>query len=408
MALVSMALPASFFREWQTPKFLNATLSLYILLGMAALFFGLMLTAGHAARGGQVTLRFSSRQVEYLKRAYRVLFTLTVAGYILWIASAALRGANLSDLSAVLQRQEGAIGSLKETSSPISGLTTLTQFGPVAVAIGVLLRRTGSGYGHGIVWMVLLAGVRTVFYAERLALVEVAIPLVLVVALTTQTQSRWRPFVRGAPLILAPAIWALFAVSEYARSWIYFQSTTAMPFYEWVTARLLGYYVTAFNNSALFATSHEHIASVPYFSVQMFWNAPGIGGVLSPPVIWGIPADSWWQYLLQVNANPALNSQGSFLVTFGELGMIGLVMFWLVVGLILGAIFSAMTKGSVPALLAYCTLFIGVLELSRFIYWTQGRAFPVVVALVVIALTFKRVRIVQGESTLSRRGTLRS
>lgn len=392
MAALSIALPASAYAVWGSPKFLDPTLSMMLLVGLAATFFGITLTSGHAARGGSVTLHFTDEQIGFLSRAYKVLLALTLVGYALWIGSAVSQGATFSDLSAVLSRQEGALSTLKDASAPIAGLTTLTQFGPLAVTVAVLLRRLRNRGGSGIVAILLLSAVRTVFYAERLALLEVLVPLILAFALTTGNTSKWRGLIRAAPLLIAPLIWMLFAISEYARSWVVYQRVTSAPFYDWVTLRLVGYYTTSFNNSALFASLHEHSGSVvPYFSVEAFWNAPLISAVVSPPSIMGIPAESWWNYVLTAHANPELNSVGSFLVTQGEFGTVGMILFWFTAGMLLGAIFSAMTKGSLPALLAYSGLFIGILELSRFIYWTQGRATPIILGVLVLAFGYQQM-----------------
>lgn len=395
MALISITLDESVYSMWRVRKFLEGDMSLTLMFGVVALILGVIIGSGMKARGGSATLRFSARQVKYLRRGYRVMFTLALVSYVFWIGSAISQGVSLGDLISVVDREAGAIGELKSNARPIGGLTTMTQFAPVIAVIGLLLQRLGAG-GRAWILLVLLAGVRTMFYAERLALIEILIPVMLVAALTVKPESKWRGLARVAPIIGGPLVWAVFAMSEYTRSWVYYQTLTPLPFTEWVSARLAGYYVTAFNNSAILTMSHSGSHADPYFSVPAFWNAPGA------PVhsgVFGLAPEEWWAYTLKTTANPEFNNPGSFLVTYAEFGLLGMLAFWLVLGLVLGGLYSSMTKGSIPALIAYAVAFVGILELPRFIYWTQGRATPMLIALAVIALTYPRARKVPTPKT---------
>jgi hypothetical protein len=377
------------YAEWRVPKYLAGDLPLVLAILMTSFFLGIILGSGMAAKGGTVTQTFTPLRVRYLKRAYRILFMLAVLGYLLWFGSAIAQGISVNDLLGVLNRQEGAIGTLKENSRPIGGVTTMTQFGPLAVAIGVLLRKLGVG-GRSYWWFFLLAGVRAMFYAERLALIEVAVPLIIISALTVSPERRGSGWIRLAPILAVPVIWTVFAAFEYTRSWVYYQTITPLPFMDWVSLRLAGYYTTSFNNSALMVEAMKGGNDLPYFTVDGFWNAPFISTLMPYPGRLGMPASDWWAGMLKQYANPEFNNTGSFLVSYAEFGLFPAVAIWLVLGIVVGAIFSRMTKGSVPALLAVSTLFVGILELSRFTYWTQGRAFPVLLALVIIALTYPR------------------
>lgn len=392
MALLSISLDRKTYANvWRAPKFLTDDLSSTLTLGIIITLFGILLTGAMAIRSGGAVLRFDARQLRYLKKAYKTLFVLTLIGYALWGGMALVQGVGLGDLVAVLDRQESAISNLKAKIRPVAGLTTLTQFGPVAVVLGFLLRKLRAG-GRSYILIVLLSLSRGVFYAERLAIIEVIIPLILVAAITVDRRSRWRKIVPIAPVLIAPLVWAIFAISEYTRSWVYYQQTTDMPFAQWVTYRLLGYYTTSFNNSALFAQAHESTHAPAYYTVNAFWSAPGISSLTTHPGLNDIPASEWWPYVLERHSNPEFNNVGSFLTTYAEYGPILWGLFWLAFGLALGAIFTALSKGSLPALLAYSALFVAILELSRFIYPSLGRATPILIALIVIALTYPRAK----------------
>lgn len=386
--LAAIVDPSTYLLEWGTYKFFDSEAVTRLALGVGALLLGTAFMSGLARRGGRTTITFTETQLDYLRRAYLVTFQLTVVGYALWVGSALMQGVGFGDLAAVVGREGGAISSLKERSRPIGGLTTLTQFGPVAVVLGYLLRKLGRAK-RGYWILVLLAAGRMMFYAERLALLEVLIPMLLVASLTVRPGDRWRRTLRAGPILAGPLLWAVFAASEYTRSWVYYQRISDAPFAEWVSTRLLGYYATSYNNSALFLDSHV-AGSPPWFSLNALWNAPLLSTLMPAPLIGNMAPSDWWRSVLTSRSNPEFNNVGSFLTTHAEVGLVGSLVFWLIVGMILGRVFTNMTRGSLPALLALPTLFVGLLELPRFIYWTQGRATPLLLALVVISLTYPK------------------
>lgn len=390
MALISAAVPADTYgATWGVRRFLTGDLSQLLFICIGTTLLGILFTSGMAARGGSTKLLFSSQRLAYLKRAYRILFFLTLLGYLLFFAFAFIQGVSLSDLAAVLQRDDLAIYRVKSQAQTIPGLTTMTQFGPIAAILGYLLHKMGY-VGRGYIFIVILSCVRVVFYSERLALIEVLVPLILVAALTVDRNSKVARMINFAPAIIVPIIWAVFAASEYIRSWVHYQFTTDVPFLEWVTLRLFGYYTTSFNNSALFMQAYEGTEALPYYTVGVFWNAPILSSILSHPGIAGVEADKWWSLTLKNYSGLEFNNQGSFLTAYAELGPVFGILFWLAVGLSLGAMFTKLSEGSVPGLLAFTTMFIGLLELPRLIYWTEGRAFPVILALFVIAYCYPR------------------
>jgi hypothetical protein len=407
-AVVAIVLPAESYRIWDVQKYLDPEKSSWLLIFILCLIVGMALVAGRAVRSGAVILDLSSQQVRYLRKAYRILFGLTLLGYVFWSASAILQGVGLSQLQDVISLQSGAIGELKASSRPIGGVTTLTQFGPVVVVLGAILHEFGLTKRWFLV-IAALAAFRALFYAERLALIEVALPLLIVSALIAlgRREGRFRGAIQLAPLVAGPGIWAFFAMLEYTRSWVYYQTLVSQPFVEWVSLRLLGYYVTSFNNSAMFNMAMPP-GNVPYFSALFFWNAPGVDKVLDEPIISGVQASNWWWYLLNSDGNVAFTNSGSFLVIDGEFGHLFGVLYWLGLGAIVGLIYVGMRRGSVPALLTYCALFTALLELPRFMYWVEGRSVPIVLACLVIAATYPKSAEFalksQGQSRLSATG----
>lgn len=383
--------PASTYRQqWGTSKYLVDSAPWLAASGLAAIVVGVAFTSGLKRKGGRVTIQLTERQIDFVRRTARVTFALTLLGYVFWAGVAASQGVGVGDLAAVLGRQEGAIQALKARSRPVGGLTTFTQLGPVAVVASFVLRRLGRG-GRGIyVTVIALALMRTIFYAERLALLEVMIPLVAIACLTTRATGAKRAAVWSLPVLALPATWGVFAASEYTRSWVYYQTVVPMGFVEWSITRLLGYYATAWNNSALFFDQFTAMSPTPapYYTLWGFWEMP----LVSAPTYGGTDPQSWWAGTLLMRANPEFNNLGGIVPVLAEFGpLVGLALL-VTLGAILGAVFAAMTRGSLPALLALPTLLVGVMELPRILYWTQGRAVPIILALLVIGFAYPKAR----------------
>lgn len=384
MALISVTLPEEAYATWEVRKFISGDLAVVLLLLFLCLAVGVLFASGISPRARRVDIYLTHDRLRMLNRAYGLLIALALVGYLVWAASAVAQGVGVSNLLAVLGRSQGAIGELKANARPIGGVTTLTQFGPIAIALNIILWRAGIRHLPGFVFLIVAATARVFFYAERLALIELIIPAALVAAMIVSSQPRWRRRVALAPVFGVPVVWGIFAMSEYFRSWVYYQENTNVPFEEWVSLRLIGYYVTSFNNSALVAQGYESYSALPWFSLQWFWNFPGVESLFQHPGIAGYPADAWWTQTLINNANYNFTNTGSFLTTYAEYGLAGAMLIWLLTGLALGGLFNALSRGNIPALLLYTALFVGVLELPRMIYWTLGRSTPVIIAALVM------------------------
>lgn len=382
-AALAFALGEGIYREWGADKYLSQSMLVTIAIGLSSLLAGILL-GSRGALPGATHFLLSRTDVKALTSAFTLLLLLTVLGYTFWLLSALANGVTLSDLSLVLSRELGAISALKRMAPPIGGLTTLTQFGPMAAAVGFLLWRTHSR-GPLFLVVVALAGVRTVFYAERLALIEVLIPIAIiwiVLELSGKVSKFW---VAILPMIGVVTFLALFAVSEYYRSWIFYESRTDRGFIEWILHRVLAYYGTAYNNSALLALNYPSDSPTPYFSIPALWSAPGMGAVLGAPVMAGQSPDDWWTGTLAA-ANPEFNNKGSFLIVETELGVAWSVLYWVVIGVAIGWLYFRARRGALIGLLGYSVTTIGLLEVPRILYYGEGRFIPVLASIVLLGI----------------------
>jgi hypothetical protein len=148
--------------------------------------------------------------------------------------------------------------------------------------------------------------------------------------------------------------------------------------------RLGAYYATGYNNAVLIDDFGTETA-VPYYPLEWLWNFPVVSAVTSHEQVAGLSEGGrGLGSLLRERANPQFNNPGGLLIPLFEFGVVGAVLFWLAAGSLLGAAYVRFRDASLPAVLIYPILVVGTLEIPRFIYWTQGRAFPAIVAALVL------------------------
>ncbi|WP_229074097.1 hypothetical protein [Actinoplanes sp. DH11] len=351
-------------------------------------------------------LTVSDGSLDRLEKLTRILFWLAMAGYLVWFGLAVLQNGP-SFLT-------GGSGAQKAVTVP--GITTLTQVGPFVIAACTLLHRLGRPHPVMLVLTLVLGAIRVVANSERLALLELLMPLAVVLALL--------PRVRGArvpgpkkrwPSGLAFLGWSgaglgallgFFALSEQSRSWSFYASRTDQTLLGFSADRLQAYYATATNNGALYLHGLSPDLIRPETTLQFLWEFPVLGGAFR--AMSGGDRTSGtdlWRAYLDAHSNPEFNNPSALLPIFGELRLLAPVLLVLV-GVVLGRVYRNACAGSPAALLGYAVAAIGLLELPRFFYYGQGRAFPLVVVCLLAAMYLRAPRRSAAEAPTQQTSTL--
>ncbi|QOV98104.1 oligosaccharide repeat unit polymerase [Rhodococcus pyridinivorans] len=373
---------------WRVPKYVDNDYALLAAISGVAFLIGLALIQIRRMPTRQLEIYVGSNIIRVAQKSARVTFWIAILGYIFWVVAALRQGAGIQQVQAVLNFQEGSVGDLKRVSVPVGGLTTLTQLAAISVTLRFFLIRVGI---RDRVWelyvLLALSVMRAFFYGERLALIEVAVPIVILLVVVSQAQRKAAggTFVRAVlPVLAVPALWSVFAIFEYSRSWLAYRLTTDKTFFEYITDRLLGYYITSINNSSLYHQKLVGLTHDPLFSFPAVWDSPVVGQLLGPAVVSGTGVRSWWSATLASRGNPEFNNAGTFLVVDADIGTFGSVVYWMVLGILIGLAYYKMRTGRLAGLLAYATVFLGLLELLRIIYWVQGRFVPTLIGIVIV------------------------
>jgi len=400
VALGAFLIPDSMYRTyWYTPKFFNAH-ELWITLACIGMFsLGSWASSSRRLHPASHTDHDWMRNVpwRFVERAFNACFYCSLLAYVIWAAAAISRGANLQLAMGVLHGDKGASYVMKEVyMGTVSGVTTLTQLAMAAMVLGVML---GVTHGWQRVWLkfamlFLVTLVRALMNSERLALMELFVPAVVLfvrlgVMESARIRERFWPVLRMIPVLGYSCLLVMFGASEYFRSWINYYAGGDRSFWEFVSLRLLGYYVTALNNGALLIQRIEPTGA-PFFTLHFLWRFPFLNSLMETLypnfALASVENDPYMAYL-KVEANAEFNNGGGLLEPIMDFGFVGCLVYWLLAGLLAGLIYRWFQQKKMAGLLLYPATFVGVIELSRIIYWAEGRVVIPQLALCFVALT---------------------
>lgn len=314
-----------------------------------------------------------------------LFFLFTLFGYLMWFFSMYQHGFSLTMLSSVLMGEQGAVFDLKRNYlTKIAGVTSFTNFSIpfmiLAVYYNTQYRR--KAVKIMILIVVCLAVFRGVFFSERLAILEVLVPSLLITFMHRIKQRKRLKFVSIYPIVIVIGIAVLFAIGEYFRSWINYYNNVYPSYWDFITTRFFGYYVTALNTGSLYINEFG-LASLPapYFSVNWLWKFPLMGGTYEN--LWHLDPEAKFQNMLELSGNPEFNNPSGVLLPYHDFGLVGGITFWLLMGIVSGAFYSFFTKGYTLGLLFYPIWILGLTEVPRYLYFSSGRSFPTWIALLV-------------------------
>lgn len=328
----------------------------------------------------------SSERLKVLRSAETLAFRLTILGYVLLGALGVVRGATPSLLINAVVSQDNYTGQLKTVFAPVAGVTSLTQVGIAYVVIaGVLLCH---GRSTTLIWRLLIVLVlgllRSYLLTERLALLELIVPLIAIGATWLRRRPRRGGWLPLAPVLALPVLLVVFGAFEYSRSWQFYRGRTTQSFPLFVVNRLAGYYATSYNNGAL-QLDHSVSGRLPYSSIEAFWTAPGVAQLNLYHLLAGQNGSDLLNTTLAQYGNPEFNNPGGLAVPILDFGTVGGLAFFLVAGVVIGLAYRSWRSANPLGLLIYPVVFTGLLELPRYLYWTQGRVFPALVFLLATA-----------------------
>lgn len=397
ISLVAYLVPESDYREnWRTPKAFNAAAFGLCVAVATAFSAGCLLASlinagfslGHRIAPGARDVRLGQRGLRIL---FAVAFVATIAGYTIWFGSI-LRVGGTGMLTNMLTGGYGASDKVKTivTESTILGVSKLAQLG-----MGTALLGTYLGFAQGwhkvrarLALLLSVAALRAFFLSERLALLEVVLPsVILMIRLVGfgRPGSALRRFLIVAPVVGIVGLYGLFTFTEYFRSWSSPFAHRRTELLSFSMLRLLGYYVTALNNGAIEwqALGALHF---PYSTMSGLWKFPVVGGPLQRALGGTNPPSGEVRLALSTaEGNPELNSPSGIFVVFTDFGVAGALLYFAMLGCGAALLYGSYRRGSAAGIFLYSFLFVGLTEQLRNIYISEDRALPTWLLLLCVA-----------------------
>ena len=406
LALVPFSVAAYFFTNeqytiyWRAGRFFDEG-DLAFTLGCAAVFLAGGLLARLLPAGGTNVEwgKLSARELHFLLRIFQLGSILTIFGYVIWFGIAIRNGMSMDMIKDLVTGESGAAYQTHTMLTTVPGVTTATQFAMAVFIIGTIL--FFNGMRRKVVgWLVIIlcfAILRNISHNERLAITEIAVPTVCLVAYYCRRQLA--RFLRGVQSLLWPIVgllffYLLFTASEYGRAWTTFYRDEGVynSIWEFTSIRLIGYYVTALNNGSLC----YHIGGsydLPEATFHWFWRFPLIGPWFH--ALFSHNQKEAMYALLISDANPEFNNIGTPFDMALDWGEFGACLYFFFAGIAVFYFYRRFLRGNIAGLLVYPFLYTGLLEIARASYWPNSRAFPSWALLVLAIYGLRKIRIKQ-------------
>lgn len=319
----------------------------------------------------------SIEKCNVLSSLCRTLFYLTIIAYIIWFVNfSLLYGAN-SLLTFLRPMELVAMSSqFHYNAGHISGLTTMTQFGVVVCPMSVFLYKLTQKilYKKMILILFFLAVIRALLFSERLAIMELVIPIFCTISATI----KYKTYYNFVPLFALFFLLGFFAVFEYFRSWlIFYQNVYDGSYFSFVVDRLFGYYSLAINTECT-AIEFNTSSFFPTSILEWAWKIPVIKEIPSLFLVQRNSVDLFDGYL-----NEEFNNPGGILVGIKDFGYLGLF-FTCFLGYISGKFYKAFRQGSLIGYLLYPIFFLCIADLPRYFYLGNPRSFYVIIGMFLI------------------------
>ena len=318
-----------------------------------------------------------------------ILGSVTLFAYFYWFRQI------LFSPSTLLGVLTGSIVMGRDQLSATAGVSSLANFMPAFFSlISYLLATNPERVSKKLRGLAIILVALTVFrvfvWAERLALIELAVSVAVPVlcALIHKNPSRWKKLAFFLPLIALPLLILYFGVAEYFRSWQSDFYRGKLPFWEFVLGRFGSYYYTSLNNGVGMLETQKW-PTYQFENVLMFMHkAPWLIGAI-------------FRYYMELNG-PSLslflnryadlefnNPSGLYSVVF-DVGIPWSLIYFSVIGFFSGVMYRSLLAGQARGVFFYPLCFVMLLEVYRYPYFGTSRAFTTIIGVFLALFLLKR------------------
>jgi len=359
--LIYLSIPHKVFEKWYgSPKLMSID-DVGIVLYFVLLIIGFSISA---YVGEKIKLPIFRIRKTVPLWYIRLGLLISILAYIIWFLAAFKRAGSVESLISIYLVDPFFVKENYMKTLP--GITTLTQVSVMAIPFMVCFYRLEIIDKILVIIIVIFAMIRSFVYSERLALLEIIIPMGYVFLLKKNVTLKM--FVKYF-LVTLVGIIAFFVINEAFRSFRYKNVESI-----WMEGiiRLLGYFLTALNNSILYIS--EYSFEMPtYHTFQMIWKFPLFDHLYYK--VWKTIIPNTPVILYREGLNPEFNNINIIGTMVSDWGFLGAFLIINTIGIISGIIYRLSSKSRF-FLAIYSLWFVGLLEFMRISYFFDTRLFP--------------------------------
>jgi len=374
LAIPSEQFPPLFGQPSFLTDFTRGVAVLYLAIWLAIFVFAVPMRSVSTA-----SISLDWRAQQWLHRSVRTIAIVTFGAYLTWGVIALARGLTIDAVRSLLAGDPGTMYVLRyQYFESLGGVTTWMQLGALLAPLAILrAKATGRSARAILVWLFALALVRALLNSERLALIEITVSTLLAYLILRPAAPR---ILRRWPTAIALiaggwlGLVILFAGFEFFRSWTSAQATYEGGFWSYAVSLLLGYYATALNLAA--------------FDINMLGGRPQLASLFDGNLYEQLFGPSAIAGAQRAYGLETFTNRSGLLSPLAALGLFGGALLFIAIGILLATLARRTARGDVVAFATYCASAVGILEIVRIFYFGSSRFAPVIIAALVLWLSW--------------------
>jgi hypothetical protein len=331
----------------------------------------------HAAYPSADRFRRANGDGGSIRKEAIILGLIAFGAQWLWIARMIINEGIGPLIRLVLVEQDFQTFKLQVVNkSMIAGVTSFTQLGMIAAALYAVYVFGMQKKGSAWIWlMILFPGVlRGMFFSERLALMEVLIPIV-VIAMTFNKIKLTLTKV----ILSAVAFVGFFSIAEGLRSYSYYSNNgfEGEGVYSYGLGRFLDYITSSVNHSVAMVDLSGQVFAFPSLLFNGWLNLLSMF-VPSTALNAFLHADqarqAYASVKLSIYSAPDYTNMGFFGSIFADSGYL-YILYAILYGVIIGLAYKGLRRFELGWLAVFPIIFISLMESYRIPYLFETRAF---------------------------------
>jgi hypothetical protein len=331
-----------------------------------------------------------------------ILATIAMVAQLLWVGRMIMQE-GLSSLIhlLVIDHNFAAFKDDVVNRTTLSGVTTLTQLGMIASGMYAFYVFGLKNKGSFRLWLfILFPGIlRGMFFSERLALIEVVIPILIMAIFFGKIRLTVAKIALGAVSFLI-----FFSLAEALRSYAYYAKNGLANYgmYSYGIDRFIDYISSSVNHSMAMVDLSGRMTGFPtlmFSSILTFWTKNNPTSAVSTFLGSDKTTLAYYSVKNSIYSAPDYTNMGFFGQVFADSGYL-YIFYALVYGVIIGTAYKGLKNAQFGWIVLYPVIFISILESYRIPYLFDVRVvYPLLyIVLRYFITSYHQHKLIKGHS----------